>query len=878
MCKVLRRAVPAAAVYNGDIPPDNIQELKVVLDSLIGRGGGAVPQLPGHTKIGTLSIPSQFLQPSGFARLLALCMSEAVPVKQSAVFVTRLCDIYLHLAASVRQDAERCLRSDLFAEFMSLVVGIIKHLDALFSEQGLELKSAFVPHAVRLLQVVKQLRRDVDSQYALLKNRLTAAKDMSKLAEIEGLYRAATTVSERAEILERQQAITKGPAKAQVLFPACSNHEQLAAMFHRLLIPYAADKVEYDYMLTALFEKAHLAPLDVAASDLDGDGDNKRVPPQVEHQVHAFRHTKTRNVDLMTVVRLLPGFLRHEQTRHGAKAVSPDFTIQPTIAARMLCMLKVARLQGAEFPSWVAAALDEQAKVTPEMVKETDEANLSVYWLHILWQLRDSLTRAEQERVRLRLTAHGYKWFAMTHLQAAANVSYERPVFPGVQPWIDTAEPEAYMVFCVDEKHDRTTLIDLTTGAPYAGGQEILDPEEQHRAFLINVARKGGYLDGWRYRTEGRVFVWDSKMPGRVTALLNQFELLNRKRVRAKQAPYSRTQILAHVHTLSTLYAAAVGSVEGAIPLVQWADAKAAEATMARVKLVCRNAPTVMEKATFHVTRPDLQALLVQRLLASTSSKKADSKSDASTSASAEQQQQQQPTTTLDTRGDTKASVVAAAATGGGLGTVDPLHAARALHALGDYPRLKALASFKFDEKFAGEIDYVMDCMLAVNSETIQPPKSFVPVESKIASEAALATLLDGLVGTLHEFCAAYARPRRLVSVDHKDLADIKVEMQPVALVSARRRLQAQQDATDSAKALTSNKSAALVEWPQCPILLDDIVKPIVTSCGHTFEETAIVPWLTTSNLCPVCKRQVTSTSVNYGMTEMLDKLKAQRA
>jgi hypothetical protein len=219
--------------------------------------------------------------------------------------------------------------------------------------------------------------------------------------------------------------------------------------------------------------------------------------------------------------------------------------------------------------------------------------------------------------------------------------------------------------------------------------------------------------------------------------------------------------------------------------------------------------------------------------------------------------------------------------------------AARALQAVGDYPRLQAQASFKFEEKFAGEIDYIMDCIVGQNPFAILPSTTDFKATSKIMDSVVLAKHLDALASTLRRFIGEFMQPPGLVSPDNKELADIKIELKPVAVVSDRRRTQLMEAASTAAatsSATASDAAGAVVgagktktastalEWPQCPILYDDIVTPEVTTCGHTFEAAAIKQWLETRTLCPVCNTVVKSTSVNYGMFALLDHLKSLRA
>ena len=58
-----------------------------------------------------------------------------------------------------------------------------------------------------------------------------------------------------------------------------------------------------------------------------------------------------------------------------------------------------------------------------------------------------------------------------------------------------------------------------------------------------------------------------------------------------------------------------------------------------------------------------------------------------------------------------------------------------------------------------------------------------------------------------------------------------------------------------------------------CPICLDDLVKPVVSPCGHIFCWPCIYKWLRRSNTCPVCKSIISEQKLIpiYGQGEEAD-------
>jgi len=57
-----------------------------------------------------------------------------------------------------------------------------------------------------------------------------------------------------------------------------------------------------------------------------------------------------------------------------------------------------------------------------------------------------------------------------------------------------------------------------------------------------------------------------------------------------------------------------------------------------------------------------------------------------------------------------------------------------------------------------------------------------------------------------------------------------------------------------------------------CPISQAIMCEPVITSCGHTFEEFYIREWLTKNNTCPTCKERINNTlTKNYALKGIIE-------
>ena len=618
--------IPQGAVYNGDILPGQIGELGNVLDRLVGTT--IVPELPGRVRIGTISIPAKFLLPSFLGRVLNDCASGRVPLSQAGVFIARLCELYDQLTASARQDIERCLFGDLFTEIMSLNPGLIKFCENTIGEalgtgdagagdagagesKGDSKSSAssskpdakFIPLCAQLLKAVTGARDLISSEYPKLQAKYRG--DPAKLAQLESAVQRATTVSERSEILE-----ARGHPSAFLRFADAKSVDAVATLFHRMRTMFTGPGPamgEIDYMLSTLFETATISPRPVAGAKVAGVAGVAGVADDEGFTLEVpLWRTKEGNVDLLTSLRLLPGYLRREQHRCGLP-LSPDFTYQPRSAMRIACFLRVAEIQGAKFPAWLSESLREQVRLTDALTSDKDDDNLAPYWLHIVRQLmlagtKGSGSEAECsvaiERIEARLKAIALKFW--TQELKEHTLEYTKPLYPGVEPLIlpdakgqdqdqgdDKRDATPYVVFTDAEGN----FMDTRTGKPYSKARVLTDPEEIARAYSANCGRSkhtGGYVIRPTYLTGGLVTLWNTCGPSKEQVLADQLE-----------GRYSKLQIQAHLHTLRD---------RDAIQVLRWGeDTKEA---VQRALTLCHGAPTLTETVQFTVTGPQIRSLL----------------------------------------------------------------------------------------------------------------------------------------------------------------------------------------------------------------------------------------------------------------------------
>ena len=612
--------IPDSAGYNGDLKADELDKLDQVIDQM--SAATIVPQFQGRTRIGTVSIPSRCLLPSGMAEMLSF---QDGPIAAKKEFACRLILLYDRLLSSARQDIERCFFGQLFAELMSLVpllsrftenaIGTIKQddMEKETKEEKQRAKDVLplvpggpspTPAEEQLKQLwavlyksVTAVRDYIGTQYQGLRDKYK--QDAKKCAQIDLLFQKATTVSERAEILEKYSK-THGAPSTVAVFPTCTNPDAIAAMFHWLrTCTSEPPQLELAHTLVKLFQHVRIQPMQYKQEPVDGksfvvNGDEKNE--EQDYSIPLFKSAKTGQVDILPLLRLFPGYLRQQLAVHG-KTVGPDFTFQPRAAKRIACLLLAAATETAEnkmptlYNKWLMGGL-QQIHIDESLTTDTDDANISGYWMRILHMLGPELVPLDillRNRERIRESIH--KYFLLNNVPQFHTLDFETPTWPGVEPYIKTDDPLAYLVLC-DGKTGQ--LMDAETKACFESGREFVTDEEVEEAWAKNVEQCGAYIRPTMW-TGGRVTVWNSKAPSMSSILITQLEKMKR---------YSQRQIHAHVQTLMNL------DLIQSIPIGQDPSLR----VQAVLEKCAQAAKTHMTPVQIHLSRKDASLLLETEL------------------------------------------------------------------------------------------------------------------------------------------------------------------------------------------------------------------------------------------------------------------------
>jgi hypothetical protein len=272
--------------------------------------------------------------------------------------------------------------------------------------------------------------------------------------------------------------------------------------------------------------------------------DKPPVGVDADYTIPIYRLKSTGGVDVLTLIRLLPAYLRYQQSLMGQQ-ISGDMTLQPRTALRVAYVLRAAEIQGASFPKWFSHGL--QTIVAPcgkfdvSLSSETDRDNMTSYWMRILLQIASwyithpmSLVQSSDEgkikssgssatttttpsktasglddekrntsvlmslqsligSLKRRLCAIALKFYLINDITSDIRVPYRVPTYPGTKPFIDDHKsPMAYIVW-----RDATSGVYLDADTKEAMGtapREIIDPKAIETAWARNYLMCGAYV------------------------------------------------------------------------------------------------------------------------------------------------------------------------------------------------------------------------------------------------------------------------------------------------------------------------------------------------------------------------------------------------
>jgi hypothetical protein len=378
-----------------------------------------------------------------------------------------------------------------------------------------------------------------------------------RMEELQTVFLSATTVSERSQILETHSNSKKWACVGTLHLPSLATCAVGMPLFldlftKRLRTPFTSPETPLlDNLLVALFQQSAILPI----PDSDSKDD---VVTQLD-VIPVFRNKLTKEIDVLAVIRLLPTHFVREQVEykktHKEEPLLPDFTYQPITAKRILYLLAVAQKQGAQFPSWLAQTVVVK-DLDPALTKDTDDDNLSVYWMHVLLQLaQEGRDNVLLTRLKERLLAWTVKFFVLKHLRGPAAAShripYEVPTYGDALPFVTDCKSElAYVV----RMNTKGQMLNHLTHKSYDDDNKVITNEKEiARLYERNLLCRGALIRP-TYLTDGQVTLWSDTPTSVAQAMGEQLQYLGRTELDSGSPFASAPQIQAHMHTMADLH------------------------------------------------------------------------------------------------------------------------------------------------------------------------------------------------------------------------------------------------------------------------------------------------------------------------------------
>jgi len=504
---VLGNSVPVTSTFHA-LPQDQFKNAKKFLEPIMQCN--VMPELPGRSHCGLISIPSYMLKPKYFNMLLN--------APNNSTFLIKLNRLFNNLLDSLELDPERCFFGLTFSQLMCLCPYIKRFHDEMLACNLLN------DEISTLFRTVKTLQDNISVKKLVLIKKYSNNPD--KIKDINRVYQNATSVSERELIFESNADKT---CIGYVQIPNCDDKLILDDLFKYLKTPsLPIDNPNIMTLLHSMFSQITM----IKSSSLD---EEFKIPIWKDEN----------GIDIISMLRLLPSYYRL-QLHLKLENTCNDFTYQYMTAQRIRCILITMLEQGAKFPEWISKALITSFKMTLPLYDDLSDDNLTVHWMHILLQLsKYGLPEECIANIKSRLPIVSIKWFIPTITDK--SYTYETLTYGNVQPFIESINPLVYCVF----KNDNDELINLDTKQPY-GKLCILDPLDMspdnqkkiNMAQQIQLDSHGSYYQNTFYMPKqyhGKIVIYNTASPSPSQILKEQLTKLG----------YTSNQINAHIHTIN---------------------------------------------------------------------------------------------------------------------------------------------------------------------------------------------------------------------------------------------------------------------------------------------------------------------------------------
>ncbi|CAF3790293.1 unnamed protein product [Rotaria sordida] len=292
-------------------------------------------------------------------------------------------------------------------------------------------------------------------------------------------------------------------------------------------------------------------------------------------------------VDLLSILRQLPICLQQYQHSRDMP-LDRDWTLQPLAALRLAWVMDAS---GRTFPDFITQALPGLVVHNKYLTDLDQDENRSAFWMKILHELAPKIDLSAEvlQSIHQILTVHVLKGFLLR--LADSSITYEKPVYENVSPYIDTDTPMAWCIF-VNEKLDR---VDAQTGQIIERIAFVTDKHEIERWYNINL-RKHGAVIRPRYLSKQEYANFpDDAIELYSTCTRKDVDILRDQLEEFGKGSYSSDQINAHIYTIRDRLKT--------IPCVLWGSQAQTHETVTAAKAACQDATIPTEKVVINITR-----------------------------------------------------------------------------------------------------------------------------------------------------------------------------------------------------------------------------------------------------------------------------------
>ncbi|UJR20505.1 hypothetical protein I4U23_023633 [Adineta vaga] len=517
--------------------------------------------LTGYTSVGHYVLPSNLLAPTVMTKIFVTCINQDESI--ASFFTKKLLGLFRYLEETAKLNFQRCLQSIEFQSLMSLITPLVKT-----SYGHLETSAACQQLYGYLSKILSTFTTEKQKLISQLIN------DEKAKIEINKFWDNAMSFSERDLIIadnEKKYGPPVGYLNLRVDSLTCTA-EMLSEALQNLKVLYAP--VDLD-LLSLIFDLLCSCKIN-----------EKPLPGPESSNIPIWRKSDG-TIELLSIIRLLPLCLQQFQYSRHIPLDNP-WTLQPVAAIRLAWVMDVS---GRTFSDFFTGALPSLVVPTKLLTDLNLDENRTAFWMKILRELAPKLNLPSEtlQTIHQILSVHALTGFLLRLTDG--SVSYEKPVYENVEPFIDTDEPKAWCVY-IDEKNNR---VNASTGKVIAPSTLITNPAEVAKFYARNLVMHGSLVRP-RYLSvlenpslpEGAIELYNTSTKKDVDILRDQLMELNHGSI-------SADQINAHIYTIRDRYKS--------IPIVQWRQTNRLTDKINEVRAACEGAVLPNETVVINISR-----------------------------------------------------------------------------------------------------------------------------------------------------------------------------------------------------------------------------------------------------------------------------------